>query len=124
MTGRWPPPSMLLAVVLLAAVAFYVSAIAVGCSERNRPTATTPLSEAHRGIPEDLLGRWASSPDLPPVTDECAAYLRRAEIAIVDRETLLHLCWRDEPGRCEDGTSRSKYGCTAGCADQGSDCTG
>lgn len=65
----------------------------------------------------DVLARWQASAALPTPTGRCIEMLQGTLVQREDRDGLIEVCGRDEPGHCPDGVSprTGRYGCTAGC---------
>lgn len=83
-----------------------------GCAYDDRRGGT--LSPEENAAVLEVAERYAS---YFPVRPDCLELLPQSRVLIADREAMLKLCWRDEPGRCAAGESRSKWGCAAACLD-------
>jgi hypothetical protein len=106
---------MMLALAMTLTAAFWLATCA-GCSDSSLPEGYRLPSDAELRAADDVRARWEARDALPALDAECQAYYGRLRVVDADRNAMLDLCWRDEPGQCQADASESRYGCAASCA--------
>jgi len=109
-----------------AALTFLVFLLFTACVSDSRHDGSRTPTAAEWYVIQGTVDRYEEM--IEPLPDSAKARIDRALVYIADREDMLRYCWKDEPGHCprdkSQWTSKSEWGCAAGCYNPRSYCDG